>query len=225
MCNLSEIVVRESDSLETLKKKAVVAAIIGTFQCTLTEFRYVRSIWKKNAEEERLLGVSMTGIMDHPVLNKVSDEAKRWLTELRAVVNETNAEWAEKLGIESSCATTTCKPSGCQSLNNTILTTSGVLSLREIFNLCEWKDSEIEKYSSFWIKDLPENLPRVFDENDDIQNITGLYINGIKDVYEIEFEDGQVYEFTGNHLLKTKDGMVRVDELSINDDIIIGNII
>lgn len=222
MCNLSEIVVRESDSLETLKKKAVVAAIIGTFQCTLTEFRYVRSIWKKNAEEERLLGVSMTGIMDHPVLNKVSDEAKRWLTELRAVVNETNVEWAEKLGIEPSCATTTVKPSGCTTLDTEIKTTNGVVSMRDLFLEIGYDEDKIRLLNdNTWIDVSSHNKSiSVYDENNDIQEVTKLYINGEVPVYEIEFEDGNVYSFTGNHRLLTSQGWKRVDEMTEEDDII-----
>ena len=89
-----------------------LATIIGTFQSTLTDFRYLRSVWKKNAEEERLLGVSLTGIMDHPVLSKVSDESVEWLKEMKQVVYDTNDLWAEKLGIEKSAALSTGKPSG-----------------------------------------------------------------------------------------------------------------
>lgn len=112
MCNLSEVVIRPQDTLEILKKKVEIATIIGTFQSTLTDFRYLRTIWKKNAEEERLLGVSLTGIMDHPVLSKVCDEAKEWLTELRQVAIGINKEWANKLSINQSVAITCCKPSG-----------------------------------------------------------------------------------------------------------------
>ena len=82
-CNLSECVVRESDTLETLKQKVRLATILGTMQSTLTDFKYLRKVWKDNTEEERLLGVSLTGIMDHPVLSKNVD-SKRWLEEMRA---------------------------------------------------------------------------------------------------------------------------------------------
>jgi len=68
-CNLSEVVVRAADTLEDLKRKVAIATIIGTFQSTLTDYKYIRKKWKENAEEERLLGVSLTGIMDHPVLS------------------------------------------------------------------------------------------------------------------------------------------------------------
>lgn len=112
LCNLSEVVIRESDTLADLKEKVRVATIIGTFQSTLTNFRYLRSDWRKNQEEERLLGVSMTGIMDHPVLSMPTDETIKWLTELREYAIQTNKEWADKLGIPHSAAITTVKPSG-----------------------------------------------------------------------------------------------------------------
>ena len=112
LCNLSEVVIRESDTLADLKEKVRVATIIGTFQSTLTNFRYLRSDWRKNQEEERLLGVSMTGIMDHPILSKPTDECIKWLTELREYAINTNKVWAEKLGIPQSAAITTVKPSG-----------------------------------------------------------------------------------------------------------------
>ena len=112
LCNLSEIVIRENDTLADLKEKVRVATIIGTFQSTLTNFRYLRSDWRKNQEEERLLGVSMTGIMDHPVLSKPTEETVQWLTELREHAININKEWAEQLGIPQSAAITTVKPSG-----------------------------------------------------------------------------------------------------------------
>ena len=112
LCNLSEVVIRESDTLADLKEKIEVATIIGTFQSTLTNFRYLRSDWRRNQEEERLLGVSLTGIMDHPVLSKANDECVKWLTELREHAIEVNKLWASKLGIPESAAITTVKPSG-----------------------------------------------------------------------------------------------------------------
>lgn len=112
LCNLTEVIIRAGDSLKDLMDKVEVATIMGTFQSTLTNYRYVRNIWKKNAEEERLLGVSMTGIMDHEVLSKPSDIAREWLATLRAHAVKVNAEWAAKLGINASVAITTVKPSG-----------------------------------------------------------------------------------------------------------------
>ena len=114
-CNLTEVVVRADDNLEVLKEKVTAAVIMGTFQSTLTDFRYLRPIWKRNAEEERLLGVSLTGIMDHPVLSGargLQEELKEWLTTLKEHAIEVNKIWAERLGIPQSVAITTVKPSG-----------------------------------------------------------------------------------------------------------------
>lgn len=110
-CNLSEVVVRPGDTVETLKRKVELATIVGTVQSTLTDFRYLRSVWKRNAEEERLLGVSLTGLMDHQVLSKNVDSGK-WLNELKEHAIATNAKWADTLGISCSAAITCVKPSG-----------------------------------------------------------------------------------------------------------------
>lgn len=112
VCNLSEVVIRHEDTLADLLEKVRLATIIGTYQSMLTDFRYVRNVWKKNQEEERLLGVSLTGIMDHPVLSQTNDEAVLWLKTMKAAAIETNQVWAEQLGIAPSTAITTVKPSG-----------------------------------------------------------------------------------------------------------------
>lgn len=126
-CNLSEVVVREDDTLSSLKRKVRLAAIVGTLQSTLSDFRYLRKIWKDNTEEERLLGVSLTGIMDNAAMSGGMDNdagiAGRFcgdedmmlsdvLAELKQVVIDTNKEWSKKLGIQQSTATTCVKPSG-----------------------------------------------------------------------------------------------------------------
>ena len=112
LCNLTEVIIRAEDTIDDLMDKVEVATIMGTYQSTLTNYRYVRAIWKRNAEEERLLGVSMTGIMDHPILSKASDEAAHMLDKLREHAVKTNLKWAKKLGISPSVAITTVKPSG-----------------------------------------------------------------------------------------------------------------
>ena len=113
-CNLTEVVVRADDSFETLKSKVKKAAILGTLQATLTDFRYLRKIWKTNTEEEALLGLSLTGIMDHGILSGREDPyiLERWLEELKEVAIETNAKWAKRLGIQPAAAITCVKPSG-----------------------------------------------------------------------------------------------------------------
>lgn len=121
-CNLTEIIVREDDTLETLKEKVRWATLIGTWQSTLTNFPYLREQWKINAEEERLLGVSMTGQMGHAVLNGREGRAlrKQWLKELKHVAVMTNRKEARRLGINPAAAITTVKPSGTVStLTNT----------------------------------------------------------------------------------------------------------
>jgi len=109
MCNLTEVVVRPTDTLDSLRHKVKVATILGTLQATLTNFRYLRKKWQRNCEEERLLGVSLTGICDNQqMMNAPSD----WLNELREYAVEVNAEWSDKLGINQSTAITCVKPSG-----------------------------------------------------------------------------------------------------------------
>lgn len=112
LCNLSEVVIRSTDTLEDLKHKVRIATIIGTYQSLLTDFKYIRPIWKQNQEDERLLGVSLTGIMDHPVLSKTQLLTNEWLCQLKQVAINTNKEWADKLGIKPAAAITTVKPSG-----------------------------------------------------------------------------------------------------------------
>jgi len=111
LCNLTEVVVRADDTAETLKRKVELATILGTIQSTFTDFRYVRSVWKRNAEEERLLGVSLTGIYDNPITYSGAGLGEL-LERLRDTARGTNREWASKLGINPSAAITTVKPSG-----------------------------------------------------------------------------------------------------------------
>ena len=111
-CNLTEVVARKGDTLASLESKAKKAAILGTLQSTMTDFKYLRPIWKKNTEEERLLGVSITGIYDCPLLTLQNKGLDSTLEHLRDLVIETNKQWSAKLGIPQSVATTCVKPSG-----------------------------------------------------------------------------------------------------------------
>jgi ribonucleoside-triphosphate reductase (thioredoxin) len=111
-CNLTEVVVRATDNIDTLKTKVELATILGTIQSTYTKFPYLRKIWAKNTEEERLLGVSLTGIMDNPLLTSKNAGLEATLKELQNVAIETNADWAERLCIPVSAAITCVKPSG-----------------------------------------------------------------------------------------------------------------
>ncbi len=112
-CNLSEIVARFDDTVQTLERKARLASTLGTIQSTFTNFRYLNPEWKRNCEAERLLGVSITGIMDCPLLSDYNDpDLPELLHYLQACVIEENEKWAALLGINSSTATTCVKPSG-----------------------------------------------------------------------------------------------------------------
>ena len=111
-CNLTEVVVRATDTVDDLARKVRLATILGTIQSTYTKFPYLRKIWTTNTEEERLLGVSLTGIMDNPVMTTKNKGLDKTLENLRNVAVVTNAEWSDRLGIPQSAAITCVKPSG-----------------------------------------------------------------------------------------------------------------
>ena len=111
-CNLSECIVRRHDTSESLAEKVRVATILGTFQSTLTNFRYLTKEWERNCSDERLLGVSLTGILDNPLTSGRKKGLDELLQNLRKVAVETNKEWSNKLGVNRSAAITCVKPSG-----------------------------------------------------------------------------------------------------------------
>src|SRR5210317_1429547 len=111
-CNLTEVVVRATDSVDDLERKVRLATILGTIQSTYVKFPYLRKVWQKNTAEERLLGVSLTGIMDNPLMTTKNEGLEKTLEHLRNVAVDTNAIWAERLGIPVSAAITCVKPSG-----------------------------------------------------------------------------------------------------------------
>ena len=111
-CNLTECVVRATDTLDTLSEKVRLATILGTIQSTFTKFPYLRKQWTDNTAEERLLGVSLTGIMDNPLMTLKNKGLDKTLAHLKQVAVDTNAEWAAKLGIPVAAAISCVKPSG-----------------------------------------------------------------------------------------------------------------
>ena len=111
-CNLTECVVRATDTIDDLERKVKLATILGTIQSTMIKFPYLRKVWQKNTAEERLLGVSMTGIMDNPLMTNKNKGLEKTLEHLRSVAVATNAEWAELLGIPASASISCVKPSG-----------------------------------------------------------------------------------------------------------------
>ena len=111
-CNLTEVVIRANDTVEDLADKVRLATILGTIQSTYTHFPYLRKMWNTNTAAERLLGVSLTGIMDNKIMTLANDGLSKTLEHLRDVAISTNAEWADRLGIPHSTAITCVKPSG-----------------------------------------------------------------------------------------------------------------
>ena len=112
LCNLTECVVRATDTVEDLERKVRIATILGTIQSTFTKLPYLRKVWQKNTEEERLLGVSMTGIMDNPLMTTSNEGLETTLEHLKQIAVTTNAKWAKRLGIPASTAISCVKPSG-----------------------------------------------------------------------------------------------------------------
>ena len=202
-CNLSEVVVRVNDTEETLIHKIKIATILGTFQSTFTHFPYLRKIWQKNTEEERLLGVSLTGIYDNHLMNCWQDQGlPERLERLKQVAIDTNKEWAEKLGINQSTAITTVKPSGCRSRESLVTTNQGILRLDEFEYGDKWKD----------IKDYDGEYGK----------IQKTFVNGIDDIIEIELSYGMKLRSTPNHKwMVLNKGWTRTDELKENDQLMI----
>lgn len=119
-CNLTEVIIRPEDTLKDLLDKVEAATVLGCMQACLTDIHFLDDDWKKNMEEERLLGVSLTGTRDHPVLHKSTQLASVWLTTMRNRVHSVAEQYSEILGINIPAASTCCKPSGTvSSLHNT----------------------------------------------------------------------------------------------------------
>ena len=127
-CNLTEVVVRPTDTEETLAEKVKIATILGTLQSTLTHFQFLSSEWKKNTEEERLLGVSLTGIMDCKLTSKPNPEM---LERLRQIARDTNEKYSRRIDVLPSTAITCVKPSG--TVSQLVDSASGIHSRHNVF--------------------------------------------------------------------------------------------
>jgi len=221
-CNLTEVVVRPDDTMETLARKVKLASILGTWQASLTHFPYLSSEWRKNCEEEALLGVSLTGILDNRMLSKswlrdlgASPNLADVLEGLKKIAVTTNTEWAARIGINPAAAITCVKPSGCGTLDTKIKTTHGDMTFSEIFELCGVDPEALT--DGHWI--TPPVDIFVYDENNDERLITNLYVKGMSPVFEIEDENGNVYKFSSEHKLLTKSGWKTMRELTTDDEI------
>lgn len=187
-CNLSEVIVRSTDTLETLKTKVVNATILGTLQSTLSTFRYLRKQWETNTIEESLLGVSMTGIMDHPIMgNPDAPELQDWLSELRELAIATNKKWAAKLGVNPSTAITCVKPSGCRPGDAITSTSKGLLTLEEL----------MEAHGNGVWGDVHGEVQAL--QGTSNSKISKTYVNGEQPVLELTLSYGMTVESTTNH--------------------------
>jgi ribonucleoside-triphosphate reductase len=144
-CNLTEVVVRADDTLERLGHKVEDATILGTIQSTLTDFKYLRKVWQNNTEEERLLGVSLTGILDNPKLGKADD-----LKRLREIAVDTNLGLSSQLGIPQSTAITCVKPSG--TVSQLVDSASGIHARHSAYYIRTVRGDKKDPLSKFLIE-------------------------------------------------------------------------
>ena len=158
-CNLTEVVTRSTDTIDSLKNKIRVATILGTVQATFTNFGYLRKRWQNNTEEERLLGVSLTGIMDSPLLNGTDMKLKDTLRSLRKVAIQTNKKWADKLGIPQSTAITCVKPSG--TVSQLVDSASGIHARHNPYYIRTVRGDNKDPLTQFMIESGVPNEPEI----------------------------------------------------------------
>ena len=158
-CNLTECVVRATDTIEDLERKVKLATILGTIQSTLIKFPYLRKAWQKNTAEERLLGVSMTGIMDNPLMTNTNKGLEKTLEHLRSIAVATNAEWAELLGIPASASISCVKPSG--TVSQLVDSASGIHARHSPFYIRTVRGDNKDPLTQFMIDQGIPNEPCV----------------------------------------------------------------
>jgi ribonucleoside-triphosphate reductase len=159
-CNLTEVVVRATDSVDDLERKVKLATILGTVQSTYTKFPYLRKVWRNNTEEERLLGVSLTGIMDNPLLTSKNVGLSKTLEHLRDVAVSTNHELADRLDIQRSAAITCVKPSG--TVSQLVDSASGIHARHSHHYIRTVRGDNKDPLTQFMIDQGIPNEPDVF---------------------------------------------------------------
>jgi ribonucleoside-diphosphate reductase alpha chain len=159
-CNLTECVVRATDTIEDLERKVRLATILGTIQSSYTKFPYLRKIWQNNTEDERLLGVSLTGIMDNPLMTTKNAGLDKTLEHLRQVAVATNEEWAVRLGIPVSAAITCVKPSG--TVSQLVDSASGIHARHSPYYIRTVRGDNKDPLTQFMIDQGIPNEPDVF---------------------------------------------------------------
>ena len=158
-CNLTEVVLRSTDTLEDVETKVRLAAILGTIQSTYTKFSYLRKVWQNNTEEERLLGVSLTGIMDNKLFTAKNKGLSKTLAHLKSIAVETNKEWAEKLSVPQSTAVTCVKPSG--TVSQLVDSSSGIHSRHSEYYIRTVRSGNTDALTKFMVDQGVPNEPCV----------------------------------------------------------------
>lgn len=213
-CNLTTIPIVDIKDQADFNERCRAASFIGTLQAGYTDFHYLRDIWRETTEKDGLIGVSMTGVADKNFLKNID------LEQGALIVNDENKRVAKMIGINPASRTTTLKPEGCLDPKTQIRTTDGILSLEEIF---KEQGVNIEDYVDITSGEfIPVKKDMyVLDKDNHEKLITQLYVNGISDTYNIEFEDGTTVSCTPWHRFLTENrGWVRADELTDTDEIV-----
>ena len=159
-CNLTEVVVRATDTVDDLERKVKLATILGTIQSTYTKFPYLRKVWRNNTEAERLLGVSLTGIMDNPLLTSKNHGLPKTLEHLRQVAEDTNNKLSDNLGINPSAAITCVKPSG--TVSQLVDSASGIHARHSHHYIRTVRGDNKDPLTQFMIDQGIPNEPDVF---------------------------------------------------------------
>jgi len=159
-CNLTECVIRATDNIDDIERKVKFATILGTIQSSYTKFPYLSKDWQRNTEEERLLGVSLTGIMDNPLMTSANKGLEKTLEHLRDIAVATNAEWADRLDIPHSAAITCVKPSG--TVSQLVDSASGIHSRHSPYYIRTVRGDNKDPLTQFMIDNGIPNEPCVF---------------------------------------------------------------
>lgn len=213
-CNLTEINGKWCDTKERFLSACRASAIIGTLQAGYTNFKYLSKESKEIFDEEALLGCSITGMMDNPELlfdEETQKEAARYILKV-------NEQVAKLIGIKPAARSTCIKPAGCLSIEQTVKTETGNKTILEIFKEQGYSEEMLSSMNSEWIE--LKTPFRIYNENNELEEVSRLYVNGMCEVYEIPMEDGNIFRATPFHKFKLKDGTwKRTDELCSGDDI------
>jgi len=216
MCNLTSINGAKITSSDKFKDATWAATLIGTLQAGYTSFPYLGHTSEELSNNEALLGVSITGMMDNPDILFNPEFQKQ----SAKVAVETNKIWAKKIGINQAARITCIKPEGCVVPETIIKTSIGDKTLSELFEINGYKLEDYENLNEKQFLPVTSKI-MVKDENNDWQYITKLYINGVSDTIDVEMDDGTIVTTTPNHKFLVKGrGYVEARNLEKNDDIL-----